>query len=173
MNGRTKDENGVQRFRLARMCTLVRTLTLVILALPLVFLVAALLGTQSLAIPALFLIAIYAWVWFWFRPTRFAVHPGGLQVIWPLRSRHLPQGEISSVRVMDKPELEREIGWGLRVGAGGLWGAFGWLWTKRRGMVRMYVSRTDHFVWIERVSGRPWLITPEEPEAFVRALSRQ
>jgi hypothetical protein len=35
----------------------------------------------------------------------------------------------------------------------------------------MYISRTDGFVWIERVSGRPWLITPEQPEAFVRALS--
>jgi len=26
-------------------------------------------------------------------------------------------------------------------------------------------------VWIERVSDRPWLITPEQPEAFVRALA--
>ncbi len=167
------DETTIDDFRLARMCTLVRTLTLVILALPLLFLVAALLGTRSLALPALFLIAIYAWVWLRFRPTRFAVQPTGLQVIWPLKRRHLPQRGISSVRVIDKPELEREIGWGLRVGAGGLWGAFGWLWTKRRGVVQMYVSRTDRFVWIERVGGRPWLITPEEPEAFVCALSRQ
>jgi hypothetical protein len=34
----------------------------------------------------------------------------------------------------------------------------------------MYISRTDRFVWIERGDERPWLITPEEPEAFVRAL---
>jgi hypothetical protein len=39
----------------------------------------------------------------------------------------------------------------MRVGAGGLWGGF---------------------VWIERGAGRPWVITPEEPQAFVRALSR-
>jgi hypothetical protein len=37
----------------------------------------------------------------------------------------------------------------------------------------MYVTRTDRFVWIERAGGRPWLITPEQPEAFVRALSRE
>jgi hypothetical protein len=36
----------------------------------------------------------------------------------------------------------------------------------------MYVSRTDGLVWIERAGGRPWLVTPEEPEAFVRALVR-
>jgi len=37
--------------------------------------------------------------------------------------------------------------------------------------VRMYVLRIDHFVWIERASEQPWLITPDQPEAFVRALS--
>jgi hypothetical protein len=52
-----------------------------------------------------------------------------------------------------------------------LWGGFGWLWTQRRGIVQMYISRTDGLVWIERISDRPWLITPDEPENFVRALS--
>jgi hypothetical protein len=75
------------------------------------------------------------------------------------------------VRVLNGSELKREIGWGLRVGAGGLWGSFGWLWTKRRGIVQMYISRTDRFVWIERVGGRPWLITPEQLESFARNLS--
>jgi hypothetical protein len=59
----------------------------------------------------------------------------------------------------------------MRIGAGGLWGAFGWLWTQRRGMVQMYISRTDGFVWIERGADRPWLITPEQPQAFLSALS--
>lgn len=65
-----------------------------------------------------------------------------------------------------------EIYWSIRIGAGGLWGAFGWLWTTKRGIVQMYVSRTDRFVWIERAGERPWLITPENPEEFVRTLSR-
>ena len=55
--------------------------------------------------------------------------------------------------------------------AGGLGGGFGWLWTQKRGVVRMYISRTDGLVWIERRSERPWLVTPEKPEAFVRALT--
>jgi len=33
------------------------------------------------------------------------------------------------------------------------------------------LARTDQFSWIERKNGRRWLITPEEPEAFVRAVS--
>ncbi len=119
----------------------------------------------------MFLIALYAWVWFRFRPSQLTVHEGGLQVIWPLKCRNIPRETIASVRVIDRRELKREIGWGMRVGAGGLWGAFGWLWTQRRGVIQMYVTRMDRFVWIERTDGRPWLITPEEPEEFVRALS--
>ena len=90
---------------------------------------------------------------------------------WPLKRGRIPRDDIVGVRILKQGELRREIGWGVRVGAGGLWGGFGWLWTSRRGIVQMYISRTDQFVWIERKNGRPWLITPEEPAAFVRAVS--
>jgi hypothetical protein len=92
-------------------------------------------------------------------------------VVWPLKRREIRRDGIAGVRLVDRRTLRRDIGWGMRVGAGGLWGGFGWLWTTRRGIVQMYVSRTDGFVWIERLNDRPWLITPERPEAFVRALS--
>jgi hypothetical protein len=92
-------------------------------------------------------------------------------VIWPLKRRHLPRESIASARVIDRQELKREIGWGVRVGAGGIWGGFGLLWTKRRGVVQMYISRTDGCVWIERAGARPWLVMPEKPEDFVCALS--
>ena len=92
-------------------------------------------------------------------------------MIWPLKRRELPCVEISNVRLVDRQALREEVGWAMRIGAGGLWGAFGLLLTKRRGLVQMYVSRTDHFVWIERSGGRPWLITPDNPENFARELS--
>jgi len=120
--------------------------------------------------PLLLVFGIYSWVWVRFRPTMFVVRPNVLQVIWPLKRRQILRDDISDVRLIDRQELRREVGRGMRVGAGGLWGGFGWLWTQRRGVVQMYISRTDRFVWIEAVSGRPWLITPEQPEDFVRAL---
>jgi hypothetical protein len=94
-----------------------------------------------------------------------------LEVTWPLRRREIPRDDISAVRVIDRQTLRREAGWGVRVGAGGFFGGFGYLWTTNRGLVRMYVSRTDRFVWIERKSDRPWLITPDQPDAFVRAMA--
>ena len=163
---------GAKSFRLARMSTLIRTLTLLLLALPLAFLVASLFGATLLVVPALLVIAVYAWIWLRFRPTQFIVHRGGIEVCWPLKRREIPREYISNVQVIDRERLKKKIGCGMRVGVGGLWGGFGWLWTKRRGVIQMYVSRTDGYVWIERAGSRPWLITPERPEAFIRALSR-
>ncbi|HOK77157.1 MAG TPA: PH domain-containing protein [Verrucomicrobiota bacterium] len=164
------NETNVKSFHVARMSLLIRALTVLLLALPPVLVVYALLGKRMLAWPAAFLIGLYALVWLWFRPIRFVVHRGGIRVVWPLRHCEIPREDIASARVVDRRELQSEIGFALRIGVGGLWGGFGWLWTTRRGLVRMYITRTDRFVWIERVGGRLWLITPENPDEFVRAL---
>jgi hypothetical protein len=159
-------------FRLAPMSPLIRSITIAVLALPPVLFVAAALGGWPFAVPGLLLLAMDGWVWLRFRPSRFVVGPDALEVRWPLKARRIPRADIAAVRVIDADTLRRETGGGVRVGAGGLWGGFGWLWTGRRGLVQMYVSRTDGLVWIERAGGRPWLITPHDPEGFVRALSR-
>jgi hypothetical protein len=158
-------------FRLAPMSTPILVLTIILLALPAAFLGLATLWTPLLLGPAAFILAIYAWIWLRYRPTAFVVHPRTLEVTWPLKRREIPRGDISAVRAIDRQTLRRETGWGMRVGAGGLFGAFGYLWTTNRGLVRMYISRTDRFVWIECKSDRPWLITPDQSDAFVRALS--
>jgi hypothetical protein len=158
-------------YRLAPMSPSILVLTGVLLALPLAFLGLAALLMPLLLGPAVFILAIYAWIWLRYRPTAFVVHPRALEVTWPLRRREIPHDDISAVRVIDRQTLRRETGWGVRVGAGGFFGGFGYLWTTNRGLVRMYVSRTDRFVWIERKSDRPWLITPDQPDAFVRAMA--
>jgi len=158
-------------FRLAPMSPGIRVLTLVMLALPLVFLAGAALGTWPALAPGLFIFVMYVWVWTRFRPSRFILHPGSIEVVWPLKRREIRREGITEVRLIGCREMRNEVGFCMRVGAGGLWGGFGWLWTQKRGIVQMHISRTDQFVWIERRNDRPWLITPENPEAFIRALS--
>jgi PH (Pleckstrin Homology) domain-containing protein len=158
-------------FPLAPMSRPIRALTFGLLALPLLLVLLGAWGIQKLMGPGLLVGAIYAWVWLRFRPTRFAVRPDMLEIVWPLKCRRLSRRDIVSVRLLDRTRLRDEIGWGVRVGAGGFGGGFGWFWTRRRGVVQMYVSCTDRFVWIERLHGRPWLITPERPEEFVAALA--
>src|SRR5262249_28683630 len=123
-----------------------------------------------LRLPALLLVVIYAWVWLWFRPSAFVIHPNIIEVLWPLRRRQLPRRTITEVRLIDREGLREKTGWARCVGAGGLGVCFGWLWTEKLGVVQMYVSRTDGLVWIERQGERAWLITPEHPTAFVRSL---
>ena len=166
--------NGVlldKIFRLAPMSAPILALTSIVLLLPALFLLVSLVWRTQLALPGIILLILYAWVWARFRPSRFIIAQNGLGVVWPLKSRTIPRSEITDVRLMEAPTLRQEIGWGVRIGVGGLWGGFGWLWTKRRGLVQMYISRTDRFVWIERAGARAWLITPIDPEAFVRALT--
>jgi hypothetical protein len=158
-------------FRLAPMSPLILAITLVLLALPVIFIGLALSGARFHLVPGLCVLVLYIWIWLRFRPSRFVVHDRSLEVIWPLKRWAIPRTDIARVKLIDRNELRREIGWGMRVGAGGLWGGFGWLWTKNRGIVQMYVSRTDGFVWIERKNGRPWLVTPDRPVEFVQSLS--
>jgi hypothetical protein len=153
------------------MSALIRTLTYVLLALPLLLFVAGKLGQNALSLTGLFLVAVYAWVWLRFRPGRFVVHPQILEVIWPMKRRQLARASITGVQLIGRHELREKIGLAMRIGAGGLWGGFGWLWTTRQGIIQMYISCTDNLVWIESVDERPWLISPEEPEAFIEALS--
>jgi len=160
-------------FRLARMSPQIVVFTNVLLALPILFLAIAAFGNSVLLLPALLILALDLWVWLRMRPMMFVVDPNGIDVAWPLKRRRIDRADIAGVRLIDVATLRRELGFCMRVGVGGLYGAFGWLWSRRRGIVQMYVSRTDGLVWIERVSGRPWMITPEHPEAFVRALSSE
>jgi hypothetical protein len=159
------------RFDLAPMSTAIRVLTLGLLALPVLFLGGALLSSQNVLLgPGAFVAASYAYVWLWMRPRAFEVDAAGVRVLWPMKEERIARARIASVRRIDASELRREVGWGMRVGAGGLWGGFGWLWTGRRGIVRMYISRTDGFVWIETADRRrPWFVTPADPDGFVAA----
>jgi hypothetical protein len=120
---------------------------------------------------ALFFVAIYATVWFWFRPQRFVITPTELIVEWPWRTEHLARRSILRVESLTPVALKAHIGRGVRIGAGGLWGGFGLLKTTREGTLRFYISRLDGYVWIGRGSERAWLITPEHPEAFVAAMT--
>jgi len=158
-------------FRIAPMDPPILWITTLILALPLVLVAGALFSGSYLSVISLILVALYVWVWVRFRPSRFTVDEHSFTVIWPLKRRTIPRGEIISARLIEREELRKEIGPSVRIGAGGLWGGFGWLWTQRRGIVQMYVSRTDFCIWIERLNGRPMIVTPEQPERFVHALS--
>ena len=163
----------VARFALAPMSGDVRALTAVALLAPIGLVLAASVarGPAHAALygAAAFVLLLYASVWLLWRPTAFEVDPSGLRIRWPVRSRRIAARDITQVETLSRETFRREFGRGMRIGAGGLWGGFGWLYTGK-GLLDLYVSRTDRFVLVRRRTGRPLLLTPESDERFADAL---
>jgi hypothetical protein len=156
------------------MSGLMRAVTALVLPIPLVFVAAARAsGLASLDTLALAVASLYAAIWLWLRPSAFVVTPDALELRWPLRRRRIPRSDIERVHEVGAGALREEFGLLLRVGAGGLWGAFGLAWSSRGRHLGLWVSRhADGFVLVRCRTGRSQLLTPERPAEFVAALAR-
>lgn len=155
------------------MSSLFLVLTVVLMPLPLIFI----LSPNPLPLPVLawtgwFIAAIYASVWLYWRPGRFELDAAGLTAVFPLRRRHSTTAEMSDAEVLDYAAFRQRYPRAMRVGAGGLWGGFGWLTTKK-GWVEFYISRMDGLVLIQRAGRSPLLISPADPEGLARAINAQ
>ena len=161
----------MESFAIAPMDRLFRVLTALLLGLPALFVVLAL--TAPWPLPLLFggvgavVGLLYAWIWFYWRPTQFRLEPAHLHIEFPRRQLVVELSEVASVRVYDsRQDFVKEWGAGIRIGAGGLWGAFGWLKTPK-GLLQMYITRNEQLVVIEFTGRKPLLITPEDADRFV------
>ena len=147
-------------FPLAPMSGLIKGLTILMLALPASLLIEPLTRFVALGLGVMYLI-----VFLFTRPTGFEITPRTVVVVFPLWRREI--NGITNARLTDSDNLKQTYGRLLRVGVGGLWGGFGWLWSAKS-WVEMYISRTDGYVLLERDGGIPLLITPERSEEVVR-----
>lgn len=156
------------------MTTGLRVLTGISLALPAILIAAAVATPAAsrgmLVGVSLLVVLTYASVWLAWRPTRFEVDATSLRIVWSTRSRTIPRAAIEGVRLVTAADFRAEHGFGMRIGAGGLWGGFGLLRT-RRTTFSMWISRTDRLVIVELRGARPLLLTPETPERFIAALA--
>ena len=155
-------------FALAPMSPLIKGITMGLWLLPLVFIGVAIASRQKLfGIVALLLILMYGGVWVWCRPSQFVLSPNQLTIVFPGWKRRIPMTDISSFRATSSAGFNQEFGLPVRIGVGGLWGGFGWLWTSRQGLIEFYVSRSQGFVLIDRAQGKTLLITPTDPQRMI------
>jgi hypothetical protein len=112
---------------------------------------------------------IYAGVWLAGRPTQFEIDEQALRIVWPVRRRVIARSTVRDARIMTGPEFRSAYGFGMRVGAGGLWGGFGKLVTKAT-TFSLWISRTDRLVIVDLDGANPLLVTPDDPERFVERL---
>lgn len=158
-----------RRYALAPMSSWLALLTYALIPIPLIMLWAAFSSPPPVSLvllgSGLFMVLIYASVWFWWRPSWFEIRGRELVMRWPLRTRTVEL--TSDVELLESGDFRRRYGWGMRIGAGGLWGGFGLLKTRAE-TFSMYISRTDRFVLLRPIGCRALMITPEDPERFVR-----
>lgn len=163
-----------RRFALAPMSSLIRGLTWIFVPMPVFFVVGAFVGGEAVRGVFFFvggsLTLLWLAVWTFFRPSGFTVGAEGLTIEFPGRRLHVPSGELATATVLKLAEIRPRYGLAARVGVGGLWGGFGWLWSTERGWVDLYVTRTDRWVVVERKNGKDLLLNPDEAEAFVAAI---
>lgn len=145
----------------------------VLLALvPLLAMVGLAQGAPALLWAASAVLMVALTVWLLFRPTWFAVEADHLVIRWPLRERRIPLRDIAQVRVLRGTRgLLEEVRPGFRLGAGGLFGTFGMLWTRKHGLATAYMTRMDEGVFLGLRRGRPILLTPLEPERLANLLT--
>jgi len=162
------------RYPLAPMDTLIRVMTLICYAIPLVLLAAGWRAPSPvraiLLVVVGLLVVMYAFVWLWLRPRAFVVTPDALEIEWPLRRRAIPRSAITSARVLTRDQLRAELGRMMRIGAGGLWGGFG-LASTGQGMHELWISRVDRIVVVGCEGRRPLLVTPDDCDRFVADLA--
>ena len=98
----------MRSFPLAPMSPLIVALTATVLAIPVVFGLTGLWAGNALLLRVAVLIA------------------AGCLLVWPMRRQLIRAREIARVRPIEPWELRQEVGLGVRIGVGGLWGQFGW-----------------------------------------------
>lgn len=121
---------------------------------------------------AVFLIGLYGCIWLC-RPYCFIVSSDTVKILFPIWQRRILIREVSSICIINKESFDQEFGWAIRIGAGGLWGGFGWLWTAKKGILEFYISRLDRldrFVLLERLTGQRILFTPDRSEHCVKVI---
>lgn len=157
------------RYKLAPMDQYMKRMTNFCLLIPVFFfLVGPLL--PYLLICAFLIVFIYSVIWFRMRPKSFVIDDENLTIEWPVGKKSWKRSEISSVEYMPREKFKETYGFGIRVGAGGLWGGFGRYQTTDT-TFRMFVSRIDGFVIVNFREGRPLMITPENPESFMKSVT--
>jgi hypothetical protein len=153
---------------------LMRGLTALLLLIPAGFVIGGLLpGAGPIRLPTgLGVAALYAAIWLWARPTSFEVTADELVLHFPAVTRTVARSVVEGAEVFEDDRFTRELGWGMRVGAGGLWGAFGLL-VCRDVTYEMYISRRSDLVVVRCHGRRPLLLSPADPVGLARALERE
>lgn len=159
----------MQHFDVAPMSTRFRVVSIALLLLPVGLGYAATIDPivmEAMTAATALIVVVYAAIALAARPTGFDVTDDAVVVRFPIRRLTVPRDAITHAEVVRL--LDPRV-FGLRVGAGGFLGVFGWLFGQH-GWVAIVATREDGLVYLKREGRMPLVISPADPERFVAAV---
>jgi len=112
-------------------------------------------------------LAIYGLA-FAFRPAGYVVTNEEVLVSRPLLNVHIKRADIHRVVALPAQDLSASI---RLFGVGGLFGYYGRYTNLRLGRTTWYATRRDTPVLVETTDNKKYILTPDDPSGFVRALA--
>ena len=103
-----------------------------------------------------------------FRPIGYDITNDELIIHRTFRNVVIKRKEIKTVEAINKDQMK----WTIRTfGVGGLFGYYGEFVNSNLGDMTWYATRRDKTVLIETIDDKKLIVTPDEPEAFIKKLS--
>lgn len=99
-----------------------------------------------------------------FAPLGYAIAPGQIRIRRPGFNLVVPISDVEAIRRVAR----KDLGLAVRVGVGGFFGTYGALITTRMGLMAAYITNSKSLVLIEKQGGRKLLISPSDPDDFVK-----
>ena len=112
------------------------------------------------------LLAIY-FTTFSFRPIDYNITSDKLVIHRAIKDVIIKREDIRSVQPIHKNQMK----WTIRTfGVGGLFGYYGEFVNSNFGNMTWYATRRDKTVLIETIDDKKLIVTPDQPEAFIKEL---
>ncbi|WP_443945907.1 PH domain-containing protein [Pedobacter sp. AW1-32] len=112
------------------------------------------------------LISIYAGAYI-FRPVHYELTQTALLIRRPVVNVTINPQQIKRATVLDR----KTMGWVMRTfGVGGLFGFYGYFTNAKFGQMTWYATRKDQVVLIETFQGKKIVVSPDNPDQFLKAL---
>ncbi|HEX8460541.1 MAG TPA: PH domain-containing protein [Segetibacter sp.] len=121
----------------------------------------------TVIITSVIILAVYLGSYL-FRPIDYEVTNDSLIIRRTIKSVIIKRKEISSVQPIAKDQMK----WTIRTfGVGGLFGYYGQFVNSKLGNMTWYATRRDNTVLITTILDKKIIVTPDEPEAFIKYLT--
>jgi len=96
-----------------------------------------------------------------YAPRGYAVTSTHIKALRLGPDTNIPLENIESVESVKLKRVIRTFGYG------GMFGAWGWFWSKEIGNFRAYVTRRDRSVALRQRNGTPLVVSPDDPDGFM------